>query len=234
MREPSPTPSRRDSAPVSPPASNTAISLPLATASQPSVATVPITVPTRSPRPAVGTVAYSASWAEGGWGALFGWKPGAGMFLNDGSNNGNKNWVSAPYEPAADGLVDYAVEVEFQFIKVEPQHPNYCGSFGIVVRSHYQAVAAIDGPGIDCGADGVSERLLLRAIGEEAFGAREFSFDQEWHIYRLEAVGNQLSLYFDDALVLEATDNRYLEPGRVGLWSSLIQVNVRSFKVLAR
>jgi hypothetical protein len=50
--------------------------------------------------------------------------------------------------------------------------------------------------------------------------------------YWLEVKGNTIKLLVDGALLLDATDNRHLSNGRVGLVSIGAQINVRSFKVI--
>jgi hypothetical protein len=52
-------------------------------------------------------------------------------------------------------------------------------------------------------------------------------------MYRVEVRANTLRLLVDGARMVDATDNRYLSPGRVGLWSDQYQLEVRSFKVIA-
>jgi hypothetical protein len=41
----------------------------------------------------------------------------------------------------------------------------------------------------------------------------------QWHTLRLRAVGDRFTVYFDNALLFEATDRRITEPGRVALWT---------------
>ena len=41
----------------------------------------------------------------------------------------------------------------------------------------------------------------------------------QWHTLRLRAVGDRFAVYFDNALLFEATDRRITEPGRVALWT---------------
>jgi hypothetical protein len=41
----------------------------------------------------------------------------------------------------------------------------------------------------------------------------------QWHTLRLRAVGDRFTVYFDTALLFEATDRRINEPGRVALWT---------------
>jgi len=209
--------------------------LALGSASAPVATPTPASTPTPAPKPAPGTILYQADWSSGlnGWPGLYGWKVLDGTLLNDGTNGDSENWVAAPYEPGAADIADYAVEAEIQFVRVTPAHPSYCGSFGIVVREEYRASAWVDAPGVDCGADGISKQLVIRVPGETPLSAKAFDIDDQWHTYRVEVKGNGIKLFFDGAPILEAVDNRYLAGGKVGLWSTLTQISVRSFKVIA-
>ena len=40
-----------------------------------------------------------------------------------------------------------------------------------------------------------------------------------WHTLKLEAVGNHFVVWFDGSKVLDASDDTFKEPGRVGLWT---------------
>lgn len=61
----------------------------------------------------------------------------------------------------------------------------------------------------------------------------EIKLDSDWHTYRLEVQGNSIRVLLDGTVVIETSDNRYLSPGQVGLWSQGTQVNVRRFSVIA-
>jgi hypothetical protein len=41
----------------------------------------------------------------------------------------------------------------------------------------------------------------------------------QWHTLRLRAVGDRFTVYFDNALLFEASDGRITGPGRVALWT---------------
>jgi hypothetical protein len=60
-----------------------------------------------------------------------------------------------------------------------------------------------------------------------------FNLDKNLHTYRMEVKGNTISFLIDGAKTVTTTDNQYLEPGEVGLWCSLDQIAVRSFKITA-
>jgi 3-keto-disaccharide hydrolase len=41
----------------------------------------------------------------------------------------------------------------------------------------------------------------------------------EWHELRVECVGNHIICYFDNEKKIEATDDTFKEPGKIGLWT---------------
>jgi len=189
---------------------------------QPAPTVAPATTTGMTPAPPSKMVLYEADWSSGlnGWPGTCGWKVLNGMLLNDGScadASSWKTWIAAPYQPK--DTADYAVEVEIQLVRT----PG-CGSFGIVVRAGYQGGIHI------C----PSPRIVLTSKDDAGIEARDFSSPgSEWHKYRIEARGNTFRFMIDGAIVVEASDNRYLSSGTVGLWSDRTQINVRSFRVSA-
>ena len=41
----------------------------------------------------------------------------------------------------------------------------------------------------------------------------------EWHELRVEAIGNKITCYYDGSKKIDATDNTFRDPGKVGLWT---------------
>ena len=181
--------------------------------------------PTLTPSPKAGDVLYQADWSSGanGWSSTYGWKALNGTLLNDASTNdrllfGWKTiWIPAPYQTT--DIDGYAVEAEIQLVK----RPDYCWSFGLVARGTYQ---------VGMHKCGFSELLKINGkdVGEVA--GREFSLDTNKHTYRFEAKGNTLKLLIDGAVLLDATNNRYLSGKEVGIWSESAELIVHSFKVI--
>jgi hypothetical protein len=169
---------------------------------------------------------YEATTAEGfdQWRGTPDWRTLGGNLINDGSNYSDYNlWLAAPFAP--DETANYAVEAEIQEIVGDD---SYTG-FGIVVR-------AADGGGYWAG-----EKCGEAAITE---GANPFNYcdfrdsssftpDDQWHRYRVEVVDNTITLLIDDMVVAEMMSNRFLDGGKVGLFSLGSQITVRSFKVIA-
>lgn len=178
----------------------------------------PATPPPAAPKVSPGLILYQANWSEGmdGWQAVGGWQVVNGMLVNDGSAQGVT--LHAPYQP--EGVSNYAVEAEIQIVSI-PQRK----AFGLLVRDGYLG-------GINWWSY-KNVRHPFIGTATETLAQNDYEPGNSWHKYRIEAYGNRLKLLIDGIVVLEATDNRYLSPGRVGLWNNSLQLNVRSFKVIA-
>jgi hypothetical protein len=166
--------------------------------------------PGAPPPPAPEKVLYQADWSQGfaGWNGPPDWKTVSGMLVNDGTAVGSRNIV-APYRPST---ADYAIEIEMRVHGAPP------GGGGLFAREGYYSGRWYN-------------QITICATGEcDAW--QETRTDQEWHSYRLEARGNSLKLFVDGDPRLETTDNKYLAPGRVGLWANSAQISVRSFKII--
>jgi len=57
----------------------------------------------------------------------------------------------------------------------------------------------------------------------------------EWHELRVEAVGNKITCYYDGSQKIEATDDTFKDPGKVGLWTKADSVtSFDDLKVVAK
>jgi hypothetical protein len=135
--------------------------------------------------------------------------------------------IFAPYTPEN---ADYSVEATIRL--VQDFRNGY--SFGIVVRANGQDGYAV---GVGRGWGGTHVCYLtgmwtVNAIRDCKGQGLDFKPDSRWHIYRAEAKGNMITLSIDKAVYTSLTDNRFLSPGHVGLWSGGYQLEVRDFKVL--
>ncbi len=206
-----------------PPTAEPATAIPTATNTPtPTAPPTPTQIPTPTHKP--GDVLYQADWAKGmnGWASSPGWKVVNGMLVNDGTGINSSIW--APYQP--EGVADYAVETEVQLVRDE------CGTtarVGVITRGDREGgyVAGFTGP---CYHGTIDATIMDRAQGQIA--AKSFTYNTEWHTYRVEVKGNTIRFLVDGARVLDATDNRYLNAGEVGLWVSDMVLNIRSFKVI--
>jgi hypothetical protein len=177
---------------------------------------LPGSTTTTTPAPTA-TVLYEIDdWSTGlnGWGAAGQWKTVAGMLVTDGSDN------SIAVAPISLGEYrDYAVECEIQVLYPASETAVY-----LVAR----LVNGVGYWGGHNGQDGVN------AIGfaDERVADAYFTLDGGWHTYRFEVRDNTMKLYFEDAEVARAMDNRALEAGTVGIYCGSGQINVRAFRVI--
>lgn len=201
------------------------------------LATLPGGAQAAAPAPAApsrsgpGTVLYQADWStgNGGWPLSGSWKRLGNIVLNDGTDDRDgTSDIRAPYRPE---VADYAVEAEIQY----PEQPGYSRDtqihqyFSLRLRDDYAARIFIDAVELArC-----SPRDPRCIVETETLKVAGFKHGNSWHKYRFEAKGNRLRFLIDDGVLLDVTDNRFLEPGSVGMSAILTQLQVRSFKVIA-
>jgi hypothetical protein len=65
--------------------------------------------------------------------------------------------------------------------------------------------------------------------------SRQFDPGSDWHTYRIEVEGNEMRVFVDGSQLVETVDNTLIsnEGGQLAIFSYYLQVNVRSFKVIA-
>ncbi len=180
---------------------------------------MPTYTPIPTPVASVGAELYSISdWSKGmsGWSSVDGWKTVDNMLVNDGSSG--FVWIIAPFTPFK---ADYAVEAQIQSIE---NSQDRWKNAGIIVRGG-------DNIGYKVGFN-TDGSAFISSFSDRNSQTRPFNPKAEWHTYRAEAVGNHTRLLIDGTMIIDMTDNQYLNNGQVGLWSSGVQLNVRSFKVI--
>jgi hypothetical protein len=92
-----------------------------------------------------------------------------------------------------------------------------CGSrWGLTVRDGYQI--------------GADDHAVYISNGDQDIATAPHTVDGNYHTYRVEVVSNSIRLLIDGQPILEVSDNKYLNPGRVGFFSSE-QIAVRSMRV---
>ena len=168
-------------------------------------------------KPPTGNVLYEAGGFEH-WSFPItpDWTRLHGMLLNNGTHHSRAFApLFAPYRPES---APYAVEAEIRIIEDGD-------SFGIIVQA--------DGAsgGYACGVATNPARTLFPGMTTTVLRGSEPG--KEWHTYRIEVKGNVITLSIDGTVQASITKNRLLSYGRVGLWSSRYQLEVRSFKVIA-
>lgn len=211
----------------------TATTMPTATpAATATTAPSPTPVPTATPSP---KVLYQADWSAGtgGWATSPSWKTVGGMLVNDGTDR-TVGLLTAPFQPG--NATDYAVEAEIQFVRTTATGGfDSDASFGLATRLGKQA--GYRAGYIDSGTFGPyagvwpATATELRLNGSIARG--NFAPKAGWHVYRLEVRANTIRFLVDNAVIIDAQDNLFLSPGQVGIWCDRMQINIRSFKVLA-
>jgi hypothetical protein len=185
--------------------------------------------PTSTPEPKVGDVLYEADWSidANGWAGTNNWKYVSSMLVNDGGHTFGSG-VIAPYTPG--NITDYAVEAEVQYVGLG--QADCAPFFGIFGRARNFPDVGYRVGYLMANCFGSDEVGIYKNNERSAIAQQYFNRDKDWHVYRAEFQGNAIRLMRDGGLLIEATDNQFLEGGQVGLWCAGAQINVRSFKVI--
>ena len=110
--------------------------------------------------------------------------------------------------------------------------PDCCvDNFGIFLRSSsaggYDAGVALGGSGTPLA------RITTDYFSVNSLSSAPFDPGKAIHTYRAEVKGNTIKLSIDNNPLASTTDNQFLDPGQVGLYSDSVQLEVISFKVTA-
>lgn len=197
-------------------------------ATNPATVTVASVSSTRSPVPTRQTESASptpfvSDWSIGlgGWTATKDWTVVEGQLLNDASNNNPDNQALAPFFPATR---NYAVDTQIQFVNWD----RYSGaSWGVLVRGYFIGVCA---ECVGSNSSGIFIAYDSNVTYSHVIDA-PYTPDGNWHTLRVVMQANTIQVMLDGQEVLKGTDNRHLDPGRVGLWSANSQVTVRSVSI---
>ncbi len=179
-------------------------------------------------------VVYQENGSDGwqGWALSTDWRvvDNNKLLSNDGSGGsspGRGPSAIAPYS-LPQGSQNFAIEVGITV----PQTMNYlqhvlvtmCGS---TTSDGWQGYAGLIGheeyaPNSEAGIFADHERLAKT----------DFDPNGALHTYRIEVKGNVISLFVDQARVVQGTDNKFLPcGGQIGIASALTVVHISSFKV---
>jgi hypothetical protein len=167
--------------------------------------------------PAAAALYEITDWSTGlnGWAAAGQWKTVAGMLVTDGSDS------SIAVAPVGLGEQrNYAIECEIQLL-----YPQSDTAVYLVAR-------LVNGVGCWAGHN-AHDRVNTIGYDYQRITEAYFTNDSAWHTYRFEVYDNTLKLFFENAEVVRAMDNRALEPGTVGIFCGSGQINVRAFRVIA-
>ena len=174
--------------------------------------------------PPVSTGPYTADWSKGlgDWTGSPQWKAvGDGSIGSSGDDANNPN-LFAPYQAAK---ANYSVESKMQFVR----STQYSYDYGIVVRT------TDSNDGYAAGVYNSGAYIAKMAAGKVDYynllQQKDLQPDTLTHVIRVDVKNNSISLYIDNVLEVQTTDNSYLDPGRVGLRAASTDVNVFSFKV---
>ncbi len=150
------------------------------------------------------------------WYGGAGWKTLGGVLLNDGTGD-YADLIRPHFEPGSIPMADYAVEADVSVTR-------WTGlNFGIEVRA--------DEHGARYSAGIESGRAAVWDPADKIVEGKGFESSGDWHTYRVEIIGNVITLLIDGEVFAQVRDNKYLEGGRVGLWSNGVQLETRSFKI---
>jgi hypothetical protein len=214
----------------------------------PTFMSTPAPTPTPSPTPEPKT--YKADWSTGmdGWVQSNGWSSVDGMLVNDGQDYDNDGHPTAIAPQFPQDIPDYSVQVDIQVARYTDEGGiSGLASFGVVVRSPdqvegYKVGVCVSGGIYSCGSNSAPYELML-SDGSffQSTPVKESQFHPDkgvWYTYRVDVKGNTLTVWTrrgSDPFtqMFQATDNKYLSVGRVGLWSYRSQINVRNFTITA-
>lgn len=197
----------------------------------------PTPTPTPTPEPKKGDTLYQANWSSGmnGWIGSNDWHVVSGMLVNDGTQyetDGNPT-IIAPYLPSS---ADYAVIADIQLVRYSDEGSiSGLDDFGIVVRSPeggggYSFIVCASAGFQSCGKN--DDEVLLSDGNAAPIDEMQYHPQSKWHTYRIEVKGDTITVLIDGGTVFQDTDNKYLDAGRIGLWSNDSQISIRSFKVI--
>ena len=189
--------------------------------------------------PSFTNLPYSADWSEG-LGAWHTWNNDTnfsalnGEIVSSGDTFGDG--ATPILAPINLSTADYVLEAR---IKVDSlvNLGNGASGFGFVLRAsdfydgYVTSVGAYDGVKTK-GSHSVYDDSAIASSWEwEANNGISYTPDLKWHTYRVEAQGNHLTFSVDGKTLVQMTDNKFLNPGQVGLWANNYQLEVSSFTV---
>jgi serine/threonine protein kinase len=159
-----------------------------------------------------------------------GWKISNGTLLSSGDSTDEAIWVQASLPTA-----NYAIETQVQVL-VLPDGKSYSApAFGLFLRG--QPTGQM-GYLVEISGLFVLDTAMLSSAsftGTTNKDEAHYQMDTKLHTYRAEITGDTIRLLIDSITIFEDTDknNLFSSSGQVGLMTSLLQVKVIGFKVVA-
>lgn len=180
-----------------------------------------------------GQVLYTTSNFSG-WGGSSDWHVESGGLMNDSSYHQIQPPGPTIVAPIVLSVANYAVEARITMQSCEDAEQS---SFGITVRGS-ETSGSWRGYKIALhGLYGIQTLSVSDATSTDLDASIQsvaFSPGKALHTYRIEVKDNTIKVYVDGNLRLPpVTDNKYLSPGQVGLWSSYCQLTISSFQITA-
>lgn len=196
--------------------------------------TTPTIIPTEqkpltdSPTPSAEPTpkSYASNWSTGsaGWTGSKDWTVVDSQALSDGSLKSSDSNFTPAYVPSQR---DYAVEAEVEWIRCDDTRAyGECG-WGIVVRDGYYVGICY------CFRGKIAFISSSSDASQDYGGVSQVTYtpDNNWHVLRVEVQSNNIRFLIDGQVIVEAKDNKFLDPGKVRLWSHWAEVSVKSFRV---
>ncbi len=191
-------------------------------------------VPVQSLTPSIakGTVLYSANWSHGldGWQGSKVWTTVGGQLV---TRSLTTTSIIVPYRPT---VANYAIETHIQIAQMLVNKHN-----GLILyandepgRDGYQAQIyqlALRGAGMDPPGyiDVSTDRLI-----PSTFEPHDYQPGNRWHTYRIEVVGDQVTLFLDGTQISRSiTQLNAISNGPIGLTSWGFDLRVSSFVITA-
>lgn len=181
-----------------------------------------------------GNVLYSADWSGGldGWPVGGQWSVNNGMLTSDGTGccGGPESIITAPYQ--LNNVSNYIVEAQVQFLGFDQVCNGY--SFGVNARMIPESNGYEGGVNLGHGlCDPSQASATLHVDNYTQLATTPFVPGTDWHTYELEVNGNQLTLTVDGSEMLQATSDVHSDGGVAGIEDFNVQLNVRSFEIIA-
>jgi hypothetical protein len=173
-----------------------------------------------------GDALYDSKASFERWSLTPDWNRLNDMLVNDGSGPYPRFAVIfAPYELDS---ADYILEADIRVVRHDRS-----ASFGLIARANDKGGYAV---GLGKPNSTANVCYLDRRWDPGGPSCLEegpsFNPGTDWHRYHVAVKGNTITLLVDGAMTMTVSDNRFLSPGRAGLWSSAYQLEVRSFELI--
>lgn len=203
-------------------------------------AATPTATSTATPTPhplAAGTVLCQSGSNDNwnGWSLGSDWTVLNGLLVTTGASGKSEELSAIPpsaCQPASHATRDYVVDATIQVVS---RNNGATCCFGLAVRASpgqygwtgYEGRLDIGYPFPTAYAD------IYRLDGGESLSETEFDVGSGWYTYAVTVNASTIAFSVNGGIVGQASDNAFLQPGEVGLWSESAQIQVSSFEVIA-